>query len=89
MMFSEEVMLETHLGYNCYPPMVHMLECAKQAIEFCKNEEYGALVRLPTSVNPDGYVRAEELVDNLHLWEFVHSTDEETEAYLDCEEEQE
>ena len=76
-MFSEEVMLETHLQYNHYPSALYMLPYAKQAIELCKQGKPTEEVIFPSGQGMPAF----KIVDDFHLDGFIPRQDDE--EYLD------
>jgi len=65
--------LEMHFAYNCYPPIPQiMLDCAIEAIEACRDDEFYKDIRTPVEHRRFGYwVPAQQIVNALHLEAFI------------------
>ena len=59
-----------HLRYNHFPPIsTDFVESAKQAVNNVLQEEYDTEIILPNGK----VLKSGEIVEELHLWEFVES----------------
>ncbi len=67
--------LRWHLGANHYPPVSHMLEAAKAAIEAGNDDDFDREVDLPSGVTFRGtgesFAPARSIIESLHLEEFL------------------
>jgi hypothetical protein len=64
-----------HFSSNCYPPVPQlMVPVAVKAIEQILYSDGGELIQLPEGVSFRGEteLNAYTIVENLHLWAFVH-----------------
>ena len=72
---SLEQQVSWHLSSNCYPPVPQfMVPVAVQAVNAVLSYEGGEDIELPEGVSfrGDRSVNAYTIVENLHLWAFVH-----------------
>jgi hypothetical protein len=70
---SMRMALNWHLTANHWPP-VHTIfvDCAMEAIRLVADEEYDTMVKLPGTQREE---RSSDIVEQLHLWEFVNNAD--------------
>lgn len=80
----ERAALHHHLGYNQYPPVLFMYDASVSAIHYARTGETvdeGApegYVKAPPEIcggRTDGYVPADEVIENCHLEFFLEDDD--------------
>lgn len=72
---SLEQQVSWHLSSNCYPPVPQfMVPVAVKAVNAVLSYEGGNDIELPENVyfHGENTVNAYTIVENLHLWAFVH-----------------
>ncbi len=65
--------LTWHLGSNHYPPVLHMMDAAQEAIEAARDEDWERMINLPAGLRWRGETEApaSAIVEGFHLEEFV------------------
>lgn len=65
--------LTWHLGSNHYPPVLHMMDAANEAIEAGNDEDWGREINMPAGVRYKGATSApaSAIIESLHLEEFL------------------
>lgn len=68
--------LQHHLQHNHFPPLeIGWVNVADTAIQAAEREEFLAEIRTPIGMRP-----VRDILDGLHLWEFLATEDPETDA---------
>ena len=75
-MFPMETMLLTHLRHNHYPPVNEVfIPVAMEAIIRAQDQDYDSILDLEKITGKSGFrkpmMTVSELMEGLHLWDFV------------------